>query len=100
MRIDARLRGSGKLIIGTLASPDRLDFGALTTIDVKAFADLSQAFPRVRPFKGMRVTLAIDNLLNERQTVTNLAGIVPQAYQPVRRDPVGRTVLIELRKVF
>ncbi|PKP86334.1 MAG: hypothetical protein CVT78_13730 [Alphaproteobacteria bacterium HGW-Alphaproteobacteria-17] len=100
VRIDARRRGSSKLIIGTLASPDRLDFGALATVNVKAFADLSQAFPRAPAFKGTRITVAVDNLFNERQNVTNLAGNVPQAYQPIRRDPVGRTVLAELRKVF
>ena len=32
--------------------------------------------------------------------VTNSLGLTPQAYQPAYRDPVGRTVMLELRKVF
>ena len=46
------------------------------------------------------MTASVDNLLNKRQTVTNTAGATPQAYQLVYRDPIGRTVQIELRKVF
>lgn len=100
VRIEMRHRGASQLIVGTPADPDRLDFGALTTIDAKVFADFGQAFPKAKPLKGLRFTVAFDNILNQRQRVTDLSGATPQAYQPVRRDPVGRTVLFELRKSF
>jgi hypothetical protein len=50
--------------------------------------------------KKARLTIAFDNILNDRQRVTNSLGQVPQAYQPVRRDALGRTVMVELRKAF
>ncbi len=75
-------------------------FHPITTLDVKAFATLGQLFTRSKLARDTRVTLAFDNLLNDRQRVEDRFGTVPQAYQPVRLDPVGRTVLLEIRKVF
>jgi iron complex outermembrane receptor protein len=46
------------------------------------------------------VTVTVDNLLGKRQQVSNLAGITPLGYQPIYRDPLGRLVSVELRKVF
>jgi len=50
--------------------------------------------------QGARITIAFDNVTNRRERVTDLEGAVPQAYQPIRRDPVGRTVMLEIRKQF
>jgi iron complex outermembrane recepter protein len=88
------------LVTGAFASPDLLTFDSLTTLDLKAFTDLGDLFPQDISLKGTRVTVSVDNLFNDRQVVTNTAGGTPQAYQPVYRDPVGRTLQIELRKVF
>jgi hypothetical protein len=87
-------------VIGTPGAPDLLMFNPLTTIDMKAYADLGQLFASTRVLKDMRVTLAFDNIANRRQRVADRSGEIPQAYQPVRRDPIGRTVMVELRKVF
>lgn len=100
VRLEYARRGASNLATGTLALPDLLEFSALSTLDLKAFADLDGLFPKVGLPKGTKVTLAIDNLTNQRQLVTSLAGTTPQAYQPVRRDPVGRTVMLELRIVL
>ena len=100
IRASLRQRGASYLVIGTAASPDLLTFEPITTLDLKAFVDLSQFRPNDRLAKGTRLTVAFENLLNERQTVRNSLGQVPQAYQPARRDPIGRTIMIELRKVF
>ncbi|WP_313802250.1 hypothetical protein [Sphingobium sp.] len=100
MRFDVRRRGTSYLSIGTPSDPDRLTFSPLTTVDLQLFADLAQLFPKQRIAKGARITVAFDNLTNQRQRVTNLLGDTPQAYQPVRRDPIGRTVMVELRKIF
>jgi outer membrane receptor protein involved in Fe transport len=98
--VEARRRGANSLVIGTAGAPDLLMFNPLTTIDLKAYADLGQLFASTRVVKDTRISLAFDNITNRRQRVTDRSGEIPQAYQPVRRDPVGRTVMLELRKVF
>jgi iron complex outermembrane recepter protein len=100
VRIEARRRGRSFLIIGTLASPDLLTFDPLTTVDYKVFLDLGQQFPKVKVLKETRLSVMLENIFNERQRVFNTFGVVPQAYQPVYRDPIGRTIMVELRKVF
>jgi len=100
LRFDVRRRGTSYLSIGTPSDPDMLSFSPLTTVDLQLFADIAQLFPKQRIAKGTKITVAFDNLTNQRQRVTNLRGETPQAYQPVRRDPIGRTFMVELRKIF
>ena len=100
LRFSARRAGVSYLIIGTSAAPDLLTFDPVTTMDLKLFADLGDLFPSRSALKKTRLTVAFDNIANERQRVTNAAGDIPQAYQPVRRDALGRTIKFELRKVF
>ncbi|HEX4848959.1 MAG TPA: hypothetical protein VFV30_12515 [Novosphingobium sp.] len=100
LRIDYDRRGESRLTTGTLAAPDLLRFEPITTFDLRAFADLGEVFPKAGIPRGTRVTLVVDNLANQRQTVIDRAGTTPQAYQPVRRDPIGRTVMVELRLAF
>ena len=100
IRMSANYRGPSYLQIGTITAPDRLVFGSLFQLDAKAFVDLGQLFTDSKVARGTRLTLVVDNLLNDRQRVTNGADVVPQAYQPFYRDPLGRTVSLELRKVF
>lgn len=100
VRLAAQNRGVRYLVTGTLAAPDLLTFHPTTTVDLKAFANLGQLFPASKWARDTRVTLAFDNLLNDRQRVADSSGAMPQAYQPVRLDPVGRTVMLEIRKVF
>ncbi|WP_340588684.1 hypothetical protein [Erythrobacter alti] len=99
-RLNAQRRGVNYLVIGSSEAPDLLTFEPLTTVDLRVIADLADVFPHAPIANGTRFTLVFDNIANERQRVTNDADIVPQAYQPVRRDPVGRTIKVELRRVF
>lgn len=100
VRFNARRRGETFLVIGTLASPDLLTFAPITTFDLKVFADLGEFLPRSRWAKDTRVTFGFQNLSNNRQFVANSFGVTPQAYQRIYRDPIGRTLSLELRKVF
>lgn len=50
--------------------------------------------------KDTRLSLSVTNLTDQRQRVADLAGATPLSYQAAYRDPVGRTIGIELRKVF
>ena len=40
------------------------------------------------------------NLANDRQKVRDSMGNTPLQYQPGYRDPLGRTIEFEIRKVF
>lgn len=100
IRANMRQRGVSYLMIGSTASPDQLTFRSLTTFDMKAFAELDQILPNDPLAKDTRITVSFDNLFNKRQRVFTTLGVTPQAYQPAYRDPVGRTIMVELRKVF
>lgn len=100
VRAQATWRGASTLRIGTLAAPDLLAFDPLFRLDLRVFADLGQLLPGTKAAKDTRVTVSFENLTNNRQLVSNLAGFTPLGYQGAYRDPVGRTVTFELRKVF
>ena len=92
-----RVAGSG------LAGSTDLRFGGLALLDLRLFADLGQRAGLVKavPFlKGTRLSLRAENVLDQRQRVTDSAGLVPLSYQPDYLDPKGRYFEIELRKLF
>ena len=80
-----------------------LRFEDLATFNLRAFVTPSQ-LPGMRGkhpwMRGLRVSLAVNNILNTRQKVTDGTGATPYAYRPAFVDPLGRTVLIGVRKVF
>ncbi len=82
------------------SSLDGLHFGALTTLDLRLFADLGQRFPTKPWARGLRATLAVQNLFDQRQKVTDASGAVPFAYQAGYLDPIGRVVLLSARKLM
>jgi outer membrane receptor protein involved in Fe transport len=85
------------------SSPQDLRFGALTTVNLRLFADLGrqQGLVRAMPFfRGSRLTLAVDNLFNQRLEVRDAAGVTPLGYQPDLLDPLGRSVRLSFRKLF
>lgn len=82
---------------------DSLRFGAIGTVDLRLFANLGvqPGLVRGRPWlRGTRVTFAVTNLFNTRQRVTGADGQVPISFQPALLDPLGRTVRLQLRKLF
>lgn len=85
------------------ASAQDLRFGALTTVNLRLFADLGQQrkLTTAVPFlRRSRVTLAFDNLFDQRLDVRDTAGLVPIGYQPDLLDPLGRSVRVSFRKLF
>lgn len=107
--IGVRLNGtweSGTTILadpGGAPSPEDLSFGSLFTANLRIFADLGQQRALVRQatfFRGSRVTLAVNNLFNQRLDVRDAAGAVPIGYQPGLLDPLGRSVRLSFRKLF
>jgi hypothetical protein len=80
-----------------------LYFSGITTLNLRFFDNLGQqpwAFRSHPILKGVRVSLAINNLLDQRITVRNGAGLTPLSYQPGYIDPVGRTVMLSFRKLI
>ncbi len=99
-RLSARRRGGSQLQYGTAAAPNRLAFAPLTTFNLRAIADIGSMKPGSSLWKGVRISLVVDNAFNTRQRVTTASGELPLGFQPAYRDPIGRTVMAELRKVF
>jgi outer membrane receptor protein involved in Fe transport len=107
-------RGFGLRLAGSYASPTHvnssgqpgdlpLDFGSLTTFNLRLFADLGRMPSVVKKFaflKGSRLSLAVNNVFDTIQKVTDSTGATPLRYQPGYIDPVGRLIKLELRKQF
>ncbi|PLR17745.1 TonB-dependent receptor, partial [Caulobacter flavus] len=82
---------------------DDLFFADIPTVSLSGFADLGQRKDLVQRYdwlKGSRVTLAVDNLFDEKQQVRDDQGRTPQAYQEDYMDAMGRTVRLSLRKLL
>lgn len=80
-----------------------LDFGSLATVNLNLFANVSGYLGRAKTpgwASGMRLSLGVANLFNERPDVRDRTGAVPINYQPAYLNPLGRTVSMSLRKVF
>ena len=50
--------------------------------------------------RGVRLTLNVNNLFDQRISVHDTAGPTPVIYQSAYLNPTGRTVSINLRKLF
>lgn len=100
VRFNGLYRSGSTLQSGSLAAPQELRFASLFTASLRTFVELEPLLPSSPLLKQTRISLGINNLANRRQRVTDPSGMVPLRFQPAYRDPVGRTVGIELRKVF
>ena len=94
---------SGTTVNGdALGSPD-LDFSGRTTINLFAFADLTQRKAWVERFpilKGTRIGFGVQNIFDDRVSVTSSDGSTPVNYQSDYLDPQGRVFRINLRKIL
>jgi hypothetical protein len=100
LRLGVSWRGPSRLESRIGAVTDTLHFSPVTVVNVRAFTDLKRLAPNSPWTKGLRLSLDVINLLNDRQDVRDSAGSVPLQYQPGYRDPLGRTIEFEIRKVF
>ncbi len=106
-------KGLGMFAQGTWTGPTTLKasgapgtsdlrFGSLAKVNLSLFADLGQVgLAKQAPFfKGTRLSLRVENLLDARQKVRDASGMVPLSYQPDYLDPRGRVIELEFRKMF
>jgi iron complex outermembrane recepter protein len=102
-----RLQGnykSGTTVDGTgFPGSSDLSFSDLTSLDAFVFVNLDQRgnLTEKLPFlKGSRVTLRVNNVLNDVIDVRDENGLVPLSYQPGYLDPRGRVFELSFRKRF
>ena len=81
-------------------TPNILRFSPLTTFNLRGFVDGQRLWPAAAWLNGTRFSLQITNIGNARQRVRDSNGGTPLLYQAGYRDPTGRLVQVELRKVF
>lgn len=94
---------SGTTVEGDTAGSADLDFSDRTTVNLFAFADLTQRTAWVERFpflKGSRVGLGVQNIFDDRTSVTRSDGATPVNYQRDYLDPQGRVFRINLRKIL
>ncbi len=106
------LNGLGVRLFGTWKSGShvdggttgtRLDFSSTFVASARIFMNVGQQEEFVQRFpfmRNVRVRLAIDNILNDRQQVRDQNGQTPLRYQPAYLNPIGRTISFEIRKQF
>ncbi|OBX20406.1 hypothetical protein A9995_01415 [Erythrobacter sp. QSSC1-22B] len=101
MRVSGNYVGGSELRGGELPGSTDLFFGDLATFDLRLFADLGEVTgAESGVFDGLRVSLNVDNIFDARRNVVDANGVTPLAYDPLRIDPTGRYLGIELRKLF
>jgi hypothetical protein len=99
-RLGVTWRGRSTLETRIGGQTEELRFSPLFIVNLRAFTDAERLFGRSAWTRNMRLSLNVFNLTNDRQKVRDSFGNTPLQYQPGYRDPLGRTVEIEIRKVF
>jgi hypothetical protein len=100
--VNANWRAGTTVNGDALGSPD-LDFSGRTTVNLFAFADLTQRTAWVERFpilKGTRIGFGVQNIFDDRVSVTSSDGATPVNYQRDYLDPQGRVFRINLRKIL
>ena len=99
-RLSANFRSGTK--VNTLTG-DNLRFSPLATFDLRLFAnpgDIPEVALNHPWLRGTQLRFEITNLFNSRPRVHDAFGNVPNNYQPDLLDPLGRTIMISVRKAF
>jgi hypothetical protein len=84
-------------------SGDNLRFSPLATFDLRLFAnpgDVPEMAIKHPWMRGTQLRLEVNNLFDAKPRVHDAAGNVPSNYQPDLLDPLGRTIMISIRKLF
>ena len=97
-RLSANYRSGTK--VNSLTG-DELRFSSLGKFNLRLFANQSDTSRVALQHPWLRATqirFEVTNLFNTRPRVRNSAGLVPTSYQADLLDPLGRTIMISLRK--
>ncbi|MDR7231867.1 hypothetical protein J2X45_002970 [Caulobacter sp. BE264] len=102
-RLTANWKSATHVDGGIGGATTALDFSSLTTVNLRLFADLGvrrelvQAHPLLR---GVRLSLAVNNLFDAETKVRDANGATPLTYQPDYLNPRGRVVQFTVRKLL
>lgn len=87
-------------VLGQGVESLRLRYAALLTMDGQMTLNIGRSSGQGEDAAGLRIKLAVTNLLNARPHVEADGGALPFALDPRILDPVGRTLQLSLRKRF
>ena len=102
-RLSANWQSATEVTGGAAGTFSTLHFGSLAKFDLRLFDDFTQNLDFLKKHhwaKGLRVGLAVTNIFNTRQRVTDETGTVPLSYQGAYLDPQGRAVKLTVRKLL
>ena len=102
-RLSANWKSGTHVTAGPGGAGTDLDFSSLATINLRLFADLGMRRELVQKhpiLRGTRLTLSVNNLFDQQQTVRDAAGVTPVTYQPDYLDPRGRVLQFSVRKLL
>lgn len=102
-RLSANWKSGTHVTAGTGGASTDLDFSSLATVNLRLFADLGVRRELVQKhpiLRGTRLTLSVNNLFDQQQTVRDATGVVPVTYQPDYLDPRGRVLQFSVRKLL
>ncbi|MES2043467.1 MAG: TonB-dependent receptor [Pseudomonadota bacterium] len=102
-RLSANWQSATDVTGGAAGTFSTLHFGSLAKFDLRLFDDFTQNLDFLKKHhwaKGLRVGLAVTNILNTRQRVTDQSGTVPLSYQGAYLDPQGRALKLTVRKLL
>ena len=101
LRLSGRYTGEAVIRGNGLPGSSDLFFSDLATFDLRLFANLGEILERDEGWvDGLRISLVADNIFDSRRRVVDENGVVPNAYDPLRIDPTGRYLGIDVRKAF
>ncbi|MEO5494465.1 MAG: TonB-dependent receptor [Sphingomonas sp.] len=102
-RLSVNYQTGTRVVGGTAANPQTLNFSSLATANLRLFFDPTTRLDLIAKHKwliGTRFVVSVDNLFDSRQRVRDAAGNTPVSYQPDYLDPLGRTIRIGIRKLL
>ncbi len=102
-RLSVNYETGTRVVGGTAANPQTLNFSGLATANLRLFFDPTTRLDLIAKHKwliGTRFVVSVDNLFDSRQRVRDAAGNTPVSYQPDYLDPLGRTIRVGIRKLL
>jgi hypothetical protein len=101
LRISGRYTGQARINGSGLPGSSDVFFDDIARFDLRLFMDLGRVFKKEEgALKNLRLTLRSENLFDAQRRIVDNNGEVPLRYQPFLVDPLGRTLRIDLRKMF
>jgi len=86
-----------------IAGTTNLRFGSTFDVGGRIFVNFDQqksVVARMPFLKGARLAFEFSDIFDSRQKVTDASGVVPLTYQAGYRDPRGRVIGLDFRKMF